>query len=69
MDELEELNPNVSDATVDKHIQKLIDDGIVKEVPLEDDQRRQVGLTKDSLTKPHCGFHSQFLLKCNGSSI
>jgi len=29
MYELEELNPSVSDATVYKHIQKLIDAGIV----------------------------------------
>jgi len=41
MYELEELNPTVSDATVYKHIQKLIDAGIVKEVALDDDQRRQ----------------------------
>jgi len=41
MYELEELNPSVSDATVYKHIQKLIDEGIVKEVSLDDDQRRQ----------------------------
>jgi len=41
MYELEELNPSVSDATVYKHIQKLIDTGIVKEVALDDDQRRQ----------------------------
>ena len=53
MYELEELNPSVSDATVYKHIQKLIDEGIVKEVALDDDQRRQgypwkfYGLTKD----------------------
>jgi len=40
MYELEKLNPSVSDATVYKHIQKLIDAGIVKEVAL-DDQRRQ----------------------------
>jgi DNA-binding transcriptional ArsR family regulator len=39
--ELEELNPSVSDATVYKHIQKLIDAGIVREVALDDDQRRQ----------------------------
>jgi len=31
----------ISDATVYKHIQKLIDTGIVKEVALDDDQRRQ----------------------------
>jgi len=41
MYELEELNPSVSDATVYKHIQKLIDAGIVKQVALEDGQRRQ----------------------------
>ena len=41
MYELEELNPSVSEATVYKHIQKLIDAGIVKEVALEDGQRRQ----------------------------
>jgi len=34
MYELEELNPSVSEATVYKHIQKLIDAGIVKEVAL-----------------------------------
>jgi DNA-binding MarR family transcriptional regulator len=53
MYELEELNPSVSDATVYKHIQKLIDAGIVTEVALDDDQRRQgypwkfYGLTED----------------------
>jgi predicted transcriptional regulator len=31
----------VSDATVYKHIQKLIDAGIVKDVTRDDDQRRQ----------------------------
>jgi DNA-binding PadR family transcriptional regulator len=41
MYELEELNPSVSDATVYKHIQKLVDAGIVTEVALDDDQRRQ----------------------------
>ncbi|MCH7660544.1 MAG: PadR family transcriptional regulator [Euryarchaeota archaeon] len=41
MYELEELNPSVSDATVYKHIQKLIDAGIVKEVALDGDERRQ----------------------------
>lgn len=41
MYELEELNPGVSDATVYKHVQKLIEAGIVKEVALDDDQRRQ----------------------------
>jgi DNA-binding MarR family transcriptional regulator len=53
MYELEELNPSVSDATVYKHTQKLIDAGIVKEVALDDDERRQgypwkfYGLTDD----------------------
>jgi len=53
MYELEELNPSVSDATVYKHIQKLIDAGVVKEVALDDGQRRQgypwkfYGLTDD----------------------
>lgn len=53
MYELEELNPSVSDATVYKHIQKLIDAGIVKEVALSDGKRRQgypwkfYGLTDD----------------------
>ena len=41
MYELEELNPSVSEATVYKHIQKLVDASIVKEVALDDDQRRQ----------------------------
>ncbi len=41
MYELEELNPSVSDATVYKHVQKLIDAGIVKEVALDDGERRQ----------------------------
>jgi len=41
MYELEELNPSVSDATVYKHVQKLIDAGLVEEVALADDQRRQ----------------------------
>ena len=41
MYELEELNPSVSEATVYKHIQKLVDAGIVEEVALDDDQRRQ----------------------------
>jgi predicted transcriptional regulator len=53
MYELEELNPSVSKATVYKHIQKLIAAGVVKEVALEDGQRRQgypwkfYGLTDD----------------------
>jgi len=41
MYELEALNPSVSDATVYKHVQKLIDAGIVEEVALDDDRRRQ----------------------------
>lgn len=40
MYEFEELNPSVSDATVYKHIQKLIDAGIVTEVALDDDRRQ-----------------------------
>ncbi|RQG97096.1 winged helix-turn-helix domain-containing protein [Natrarchaeobius chitinivorans] len=41
MYELEQLNPSVSEATVYKHVQKLIDAGIVEEVTLPDDERRQ----------------------------
>ncbi|WP_247000150.1 helix-turn-helix transcriptional regulator [Halosolutus gelatinilyticus] len=41
MYELEQLNPSVSDATVYKHVQKLIDIGIVEEAALPDDDRRQ----------------------------
>ena len=41
MYELEELNPSVSEATVYKHMQKLVDAGIVGEVTLDDDRRRQ----------------------------
>ena len=41
MYEREALNPSVSEATVYKHIQKLIDAGVVKEVALDDGQRRQ----------------------------
>ena len=41
MYELEELNPSVSEATVYKHMQKLVDAGIVEEVALDDDRRRQ----------------------------
>ncbi|MFK8215506.1 PadR family transcriptional regulator [Haloferax volcanii] len=56
MYELQELNSSVSAATVYKHIQKLIDVGIVKEVTLDDDQRRQgypwkfYGLTEEGRT-------------------
>lgn len=41
MYELEQLNPSISEATVYKHVQKLIDAGIVTEVALPDAQRRQ----------------------------
>ncbi|WP_222919206.1 MarR family winged helix-turn-helix transcriptional regulator [Natrinema sp. SYSU A 869] len=41
MYELERLNPSVSDATVYKHIQKLIDAGIVEAVALPADERQQ----------------------------
>ncbi|MDF9746459.1 helix-turn-helix transcriptional regulator [Natrinema salsiterrestre] len=41
MYELEQLNPSVSDATVYKHVQKLIDAGIVESVSLPDDRRQQ----------------------------
>lgn len=41
MYELEQLNPSVSEATVYKHVQKLIDAGIVEEVTLPDDRRQQ----------------------------
>ena len=38
---IEELDSSVSDTTVDKHIQKRIDAGVVKEVALDNNQRRQ----------------------------
>ena len=41
MYELEELNPSVNEATVYKHIQKLIEAGIVEEVALPDGERQQ----------------------------
>ena len=41
MYELEALNPSLSDATVYKHIQKLIDAGIVEEVSLPDGEHQQ----------------------------
>ncbi|PCR90102.1 MarR family winged helix-turn-helix transcriptional regulator [Natrinema ejinorense] len=41
MYELERLNPSVSEATVYKHVQKLIDAGIVEEVTLPDEERQQ----------------------------
>ncbi|WP_254763562.1 helix-turn-helix domain-containing protein [Natrinema marinum] len=39
--ELEQLNPSVSEATVYKHVQKLIDAGIVEAVTLPNDRRQQ----------------------------
>ncbi|APX95833.1 MarR family winged helix-turn-helix transcriptional regulator [Natronorubrum daqingense] len=53
MYELEQLNPSVSEATVYKHVQKLVDAGVVKAVALPDDERQQgypwkfYGLTED----------------------
>lgn len=41
MYELEQLNPSVSDATVYKHVQKLVDAGIVDAVELPREQRQQ----------------------------
>lgn len=41
MYELERLNPSVSEATVYKHVQKLIDAGVVEAVALPDDERQQ----------------------------
>ncbi len=41
MYELEQLNPGVSEATVYKHVQKLIDAGILEEAALPDNERRQ----------------------------
>ena len=41
MYELEQLNPSLSDATVYKHVQKLVDAGVVREVSLPSDERRQ----------------------------
>jgi len=41
MYELEQLNSSVSEATVYKHVQKLIDVGIVTEVTLPEGERRQ----------------------------
>ncbi|SEQ38163.1 MarR family winged helix-turn-helix transcriptional regulator [Natrinema salaciae] len=41
MYELEQLNPSVSEATVYKHVQKLIDAGIVESVVLPEDERQQ----------------------------
>jgi DNA-binding transcriptional ArsR family regulator len=56
MYELEELNPSVSDATVYKHVQKLVDAGILRAVALDDDERQQgypwkfYGLTDEGRT-------------------
>jgi predicted transcriptional regulator len=53
MYELEESNPGISDSTVYKHTQKLINTGMVKEVALDGGDRRQgylwkfYGLTDD----------------------
>ncbi len=41
MYELEQLNPSVSEATVYKHVQKLIEAGILEAVTLPDDERQQ----------------------------
>ena len=41
MYELERLNPSLSDATVYKHVQKLVDAGILEAVTLPPDERRQ----------------------------
>lgn len=41
MYELEQLNPSLSEATVYKHVRKLVDAGILEEVSLPDDERRQ----------------------------
>ena len=41
MYELEQLNPSLSDATVYKHVQKLVDAGVLEAVELPADERRQ----------------------------
>jgi len=41
MYELEQLNPSLNDATVYKHVQKLVDAGVLAAVELLDDERRQ----------------------------
>ncbi|MCU4801668.1 helix-turn-helix domain-containing protein [Halobacteria archaeon HArc-gm2] len=41
MCELEQLNPSLSDATVYKHVQKLVDAGVLEAVELPDGERRQ----------------------------
>ena len=41
MYELEQLNPSLNDATVYKHVQKLVDAGVLAAVELLDDESRQ----------------------------
>jgi DNA-binding PadR family transcriptional regulator len=41
MYELEQLNPSVSEATVYKHVRKLVDAGVLREAVLPEDERRQ----------------------------
>lgn len=41
MYELEQLNPSVSEATVYKHVQKLVDAGVLEAVTLPDERRQQ----------------------------
>ncbi|ARS88799.1 helix-turn-helix transcriptional regulator [Natrarchaeobaculum aegyptiacum] len=41
MYELEQLNPSVSEATVYKHVQKLVDAGVLEAVTLPEEQRQQ----------------------------
>ena len=41
MFELEQLNPSVSEATVYKHVRKLVDAGVLREAVLPEDERRQ----------------------------
>lgn len=41
MYELEQLNPSVSEATVYKHVQKLVEAGVLEDVALPEDERRQ----------------------------
>ncbi|ELZ09535.1 helix-turn-helix transcriptional regulator [Natrialba aegyptia] len=41
MYELEQLNPSVSEATVYKHVQKLIEAGMLEGVELSEDERQQ----------------------------
>ena len=41
MYELEQLNPSVSEATVYKHAQKLVEAGVLEDVALPEDERQQ----------------------------